>query len=80
VVENPARHIRRTVQCHIESKYAPREAPTDLHVPRDDIAFQIPTGTKNQAIGTDTPKDLSMDVQISIRVKKALRCECFSKM
>jgi len=51
-----------------------------LHVPRDDIAFQITTGTKNQTIGTDTPKDSSMDVQISVRVQKALCCECFSKM
>ena len=80
IVENPPRDIRRTVQRHTERKYAPGEAPADLHVPGDNIAFQISAGTKNQTIGTDSPKDSSVDVQVSVRIKKALGRECFSKM
>jgi hypothetical protein len=79
-MENPAGNIRRAVQYHIEGKYPSGQAPTDLYVPRDHIALQISAGTKNQAIGADPPKYSAMDVQVSVRIQKALCRECLSKM
>jgi hypothetical protein len=64
----------------MKSKYASNQAPTNMHVPRNDIAVQIPSGTKNQTIGAHSSKDLSVDVQVSICIKEAFCCECFSKM
>jgi hypothetical protein len=64
----------------MKSKYASNQAPTDMHVPRNDIAVQIPPGTKNQTIGADSSKDFSVDVQVSICIKETSGSECFSKM
>jgi len=64
----------------MQSKYSSEKAATDMHVPRNHIAVQIPSGTKHQTVGADPSKDFSVDVQISIRIKEASRCECLSKM
>ena len=43
-----------------------------MHVPRDDIAFQIAAGSHHQPVGADLPQNIAVNMQFAVAVEIAL--------
>lgn len=71
VMENPTCDLSRTVDCDMESKYAPKDAPGDLRVSRNNISFYVAAGCHDDSIRTYCAEHASVNLKFAVGVKCA---------